>query len=452
MTRRLPPRSPTGAAIAPLGAPRRRQSGQTLVLMTLFMVAILGFLGVIIDGGYLWSQQRIVQNSTDSAAEAGAIVLAQRLSGATAPAGGWDGAVNAKVTAAANAAGLTVTAAYYTDICGIPLTPGGHAALNWWDGSYAFEHAVKVGSGFLPADTGTTPDCPSLTVGPPAGVLVMGTKTVNTFFARVLGVNSMSVSTAATAVTGWLQGICDSSNGQPCGLLPLTVPVAPLACNSNGTVGPAPAWLGTSWQSGPTYAIPLCKEANGNIGWIDWTPPSGGTSEVVDAILHPANHQFNLPTWQFVSQTGNPNSSAVEDAINTYNGQIVLIPMFDETCSADPDFAQVATPPLYGCPAGSVGGHGQRNWYRFPAFAAFRLCGGTNVCTVSGPNGTTTYTQGAYTQANNGEMCTAQGTQEWSGGGCLVGQFVNIIRSGPVAAVGGGGSSPSKVVGVQLIK
>ena len=278
---------------------RRGQRGQTLVMMVLGLVAMLGMLGMVIDGGYLWAQQRITQNSTDAAAEAGAVVLAQKLAGSAEPAGGWDAQVEAKVTAAATASGLTITGAYYTDICGIPLTPSGHAALNA-DGTYNLAKADKVGSGELPADAGTTPNCPSLTVGPPAGVMVKGHKTISTFFAKVVGVNSMSVSTDGTAVSGWLQGLCDSSNGSACALLPIAIPV-----NADQLRGQRrrvalrhrPGW-GIAWENGPTYAIPLCKERQ----WqrrLDRLDAARRRDLRADQ-LHPPPQQpaDNLPSWK----------------------------------------------------------------------------------------------------------------------------------------------------------
>jgi hypothetical protein len=417
---------------------RGNERGQSLVLAVLSFTVMVALLGVVIDGGYLYAQQRMVQNSGDSAAEAGAIVLASRLGGAPAPSGGWDAQVNSKVMAAAAANALSVTAAYYTDWCGIPLKPDGTAALTV-DGSFDLATAARVGGGGLPTEHGTPPDCPSYSVGPVSGVLVIGHRTIDTFFARVVGVNTMAVTTTSTARAGWLSGICDSSDGESCALLPLAIPVSPISCLNNGDV----SGLGGAWNSGVTYVIPLCKNGPGNVGWLDWTPPGGGTSELIDSILHPNNPAITLPMWMDAPETGNTNSQGVVDAINTYVGQVVLVPMFDVTCPDTPDQSQVAVPSNFGCP--DLGGNGQNQWYRFPAFAAFRLCGGSLACSING----TAITEGAY---KGGSVCNLQGTNQWSGAGCLAGQFVNIIRSGPVSFTGSGGTGPSRATGIQLIK
>jgi hypothetical protein len=121
-------------------------------------------------------QQRVAQTGADSTAESGAIVLASRLAGAATPALGWDGEVANKIAQSAAANNTSIQAAYYTDICGIPLRNNGNAALNA-DGTENLSVAQQVGSG-LPGGNATTPDCPSLTVGPVAGVLVIGQKNV----------------------------------------------------------------------------------------------------------------------------------------------------------------------------------------------------------------------------------------------------------------------------------
>jgi len=55
----------------------RHQAGQVLVLLALGIVAMLAMVGLIVDGGNAFAQQRNTQNGADSAADAGALALAQ---------------------------------------------------------------------------------------------------------------------------------------------------------------------------------------------------------------------------------------------------------------------------------------------------------------------------------------------------------------------------------------
>jgi Flp pilus assembly protein TadG len=79
---------------------RTSQSGQTLVLITVFMLALLGMCALAIDVGAWYQQKRVVQNAADAGALAGA---------ATLPAG-WSSATSAAAAELdANIAGATVT-------------------------------------------------------------------------------------------------------------------------------------------------------------------------------------------------------------------------------------------------------------------------------------------------------------------------------------------------------
>ncbi len=102
-----------------------RESGQALALMVIALLALIAMTGLIVDGGNAWAQQRLTQNGTDSAAEAGAIVLVQYLSGTTTPAGGWDAEVAAEANASAAANTVTLDEAWYTNVTGDLLTAGG---------------------------------------------------------------------------------------------------------------------------------------------------------------------------------------------------------------------------------------------------------------------------------------------------------------------------------------
>lgn len=393
---------------------RRRDAGQALVIMVISMLAVIAGLGLIIDGGNAWAQQRITQAGNDASAEAGAMVLAQNLAGTATPGAGWDGAVAAAVNDGAAKNGVTVEVAYYTDICGTLLRTDGTKASGT-------ANAAVVGGGVLPTNNNTNPDCPAGTVGPVAGVQVMAARPFNTFISGVVGISTFTAKTTATAVSGLLQGTCAAAGG--CIVLPLTVPVTVVTCAGNGEAENT----ATPWPKDTRIVVPLCKNNPGNVGWLDWTPKGGGAKELEESILTPNNPPMDLPSWNYVTQTGNPNSKMIEDALNTYMGQVVLFPLFDLTCAEDPDLTQTKVAPDYGCD--DIGGNGSNQWYRFPAFAAFEL-------------------EEAFVNGNNKPECdTGNGATS-----CLIGKFVDFITVGTVGPGIGGGTTDGAVIGTQLIR
>lgn len=393
---------------------RSGERGQALVVLVISLLAIVAGLGLIIDGGNAWAQQRITQAGNDAAAEAGAVVLARNLAGANTPALGWDAEVDAAVTGSATTNGIDIDQAYYTDICGTLLRTDGTKATSPAE-------AALVGGGVLPTNNNTNPDCPTATVGPVAGVLVNASREFGTLVSRAIGFTSFTASTTATAVSGLLQGSCAAESG--CIVLPVTVPVTVVTCDHTGEAEPT----STVWPKNTRIVVPLCKNNPGNVGWLDWDPKGGGIDELEQSILQPDNPPIDLPSWQYVTATGDVNAAKIEDALNTYMGQIVLFPLFDLTCAEDPDFAQTSVGPNYGC--GDIGGSGQNQWYRFPAFAAFEL-------------------EQAYVNGNNRPDCdTGNGATS-----CLIGQFVDFITTGTVGPGIGGGTTEGAVIGTQLIR
>jgi hypothetical protein len=434
----------------------RRQSGQAIVVMIGVILASIALVATIVDGGNVLAQQRIAQNGVDATAEAGAVILAERLAGAAAPSGGWDLNIAARLAQTAAANNVDVEAAYYTDICGIPLKADGSGAIHL-DRREDLATALQVGNGshVLPGGTATAPDCPNRLVGPVAGVLVIGRKDVAAYVAGAIGISSFRVSTRATAVAGYLQGYCDSTEGRHCAVLPVAIPVDVVACDGSGDVVPG----SNPWTCGTVVTVPLCKANPGNVGWLDWSPPSGGAAELVCSIINTDNPAITLPTWLSVPSTGNVNGGGgctddetsinyvgVEEAIRKYNGQVILIPQFDLSCRVgasdpDPDTSQpaVVTAPNYGCPNPVGGGSGQNIWYRMPSFAFFQLCSPL----LAGCDGR----EGVYMQGTNAAECdTGNG-----GTSCLVGKFMHVMATGTVGA-GVGSGTGNKAVGVQLIK
>ena len=433
---------------------REQMRGQAMIMMVGGMIAVIAAVALVIDGGNALAHQRISQNGADAAAEAGAVIMAERFAGATEPGGGWDAAVGDAISASAAANGIVVTTtdaggaqvmdAYYTDICGIPLKADGTAAVNA-DRTYDFSSAERVGAG-LPLVSTSTPDCPSLTVGPAAGVLVKAHNDVGTYLAKVVGMPTITVRTQATAAAGYLQESCAAPAGEACSLLPIAIPVDIISCTSHNDVVDSH----TPWPvDGHTVSVvPLCSNGPGNVGWLDWTPPSGGTSELVDIINHPNNPAIPLPSWQYVTAAGNPNASAVENALRQYDGMIVLVPQFDLTCnpangvSPDSTVPAINTKDNYGCPPGALGGNGQNQWYRMPSFAHLQLCISSDPdCAAAG------FDHGAYINGNNSAKCAAGGSTS-----CLVGKFESIISTGTIGSGVGGGQGYAKAIGVQLIK
>ena len=387
----------------------RHQSGQILVVMVVGLVAMFAMVGLVVDGGFAFAQQRATQNGTDAAADAGAVTLAGGVGG-TMP---LDSAVLAAVNGAVANNGLASAIAYYTDVKGQLLTAAGTPTT-------VPALAVQVGQ----APLGTVPPCldaASCVNGYASGVQVAGRKTTETFVARVIGIDSFGIGATATAVSGYLTGNCDAQAG--CNVLPVTFPVTIVTCD--GQNNPVPAVPPVPYVVGSHYSIPLCKNGPGNVGWLDWSPPAGGTLELVNAILNPTNPAIPVPSWQSITATGNINAKTVEDAINTYAGKVVLIPQFDATCDTQPSGSAVGN-----CPPADVGGHGTNQWYHLPQFAALLL---------DSPKAA--YITGANPQCDTGNGATS----------CIKGKFVRFITGGVVGPGAGTGSNTS-VVGVQLIK
>src|SRR5262249_33279845 len=146
---------------------RGRERGQIIVLFALGLVAFIGGVALVVDAGNAYAQQRGVQNGADAAANAGAVVLAQRLGGATKT----DADVAAAVSFSATQNNVG-EAAYYVNVSGQPIDSTGAAVTA--------ANAMAVGN--------------ALGVIPPnaQGVHVGGTRTFGTTFARVIGISSFT--------------------------------------------------------------------------------------------------------------------------------------------------------------------------------------------------------------------------------------------------------------------
>jgi hypothetical protein len=341
--------------------PAASERGQVLVIVGVGLLAMVAMVGLVIDVGHAWGQQRDSQNASDAASEAGAVLMAENLPflAADPPQAvpNQNSEVAAAVQAAVDANNVDIEEVWYTDFDGDRV--GG---------------SPLIGVGALPGSANPPTDAD--------GVEVTSFKTFDTFLAGIFGMQDWTTVTRATAVAGYPNAISQN-------VLPVTFPLTITTCTSNNKVLEDPNAL--QWTPDTTYTVPLCSGDPGNVGWLDWDPhppdtsacnQGNGTNELECAIITPDNPEISTPDWYFVSSTGNISAQKIEDALNTYantpDDQIVIIPIFDATCDTDP-----GTAGRDDCTTGE--GHGSNQYYHLAGWAGFdiewvELNGGPSVC------------------------------------------------------------------------
>ena len=220
---------------------RSRSRGQAIVIFAGGLVAIILGVGLIIDVGFAWAQQRNAQNGADASARAGAVVLGKhQAEGAASTNTGFDVWNAIQSTATTNAVTVGPVDAHYTD----------------WQGNPLSGDPPVVAGGSIPASA--------------AGVRVTATRIQGTFLVRVVGLTEWTIRQDATAVAGPSSGCLDTLEG--CDLLPITFPVTVFACTNNRQ-DPADRST-TEWATGQAIVLPICGGNPGSVGWLDWTPPA----------------------------------------------------------------------------------------------------------------------------------------------------------------------------------
>jgi hypothetical protein len=381
---------------------RRSRNGQALVVLALSMTVILGATAMVIDGGNAMVQQRGTQNATDSAAFAGAVVIAEKMGGATR----MDSDVVAAMEGAFENNASEMGTAQYIEFDG--------------------DVAGTVGrGGSIPQDA--------------AGIRALGSRTFDTFLASIMGESTWTAGAGATAIAGSLRSVCAAADG--CGVMPVAFSIPITSCDGTGR----PLRVGIDWSlvsvataqadtDGEYQSIvPLCKNGPGGVGWLDLG--CGGTLR--DQIEQPCNDAIDIPVW-IQSTTGDVNS--VEDALNAYAGAQILVPMFDSTCRDVPST---------GLPADCTDpGSGSNLWYHIPRFTRFLL---DEVHVQGGNNPECNSEPGGPPVGGNGSI------------GCVKGWFVRYIMQGRVNTFNSytseddddddvGDCLEEPILGVQLIR
>jgi len=384
----------------PHSEPRDRgQRGQIIVIAALAMIAIIGGVSLILEGGNAYAHQRVVQNAADSVANAGAATIGQRLGGG----GQVDADVLSAMTAMATANKLDSFTGYYTDVKGNMLTPLGVITTDR-------ATAERVG----PADGGDT-TIPPLT----QGVTVGGSQTFPTTFARAIGLSQFTASADATARAGPLTG----------GLfMPVVFPVSLANCDGSGNVvvvdepwrmsNPDPT-NNEAHPIGQEYIVPLCKTGGGSFAVLDLDP----TKTCEEEVTSPSAIQFIDFPIDVASDNGNDCAKKINDAVtaNTMHGDVVLIPICDGDC---------------------VTTGGSHATYHIIRIAAFFL---DYMADKNGGNDPAC----AYTTSPSYGTSLVNVTGGNGSSSCMVGWFVRWVTSGPV---GTGTINNGEAVGVQLIR
>jgi Flp pilus assembly protein TadG len=155
----------------------RGQEGQSLPLVVMFLLVLMGALALVLDGGNGYFQRRHAQNAADAAALAAATTIIK---------GEYrDLTVQQVVTSFAQQNGAATATLEYLDVDGNVLTPS---------------------DGNVPAAT--------------ASVRVTAQRTFPTSFAAVLGMSTMTASAQSTARAEQAAAVTEDT-----GLAPLTVPI-----------------------------------------------------------------------------------------------------------------------------------------------------------------------------------------------------------------------------------
>lgn len=372
------------------------EAGQAIVVLALSMAVILAAAAVVIDGGNGMAQQRGTQNATDAAALAGTLVVAEKLGGTSRT----DSDVVAAMTSAFGNNSSTMGTSYYI----------------------SFNRSVigtVGGGGAIPSNA--------------SGIQATGSRTFPTFLAAIAGQSTWTAGANATALAGSLRSVCSAEDG--CAVMPVTFSIPITSCDGTGR----PMRLGVDWPL-VSYAtakadtagnymsiVPLCKNGPGGVGWLDMD--CGGT--LSQQITNPCNGAMDIPVWLHTS-SGNPNN--VESEVNSYKGEVILVPMFDATCRDVPSS---------GLPADCTDpGDGLNLWYHIPRFAMFLL-------------------DEAYIQGDNSAACSSAPGQPSGGGNgstsCFKGWFTRYIMQGRVGEFNGCPAndpdcSEEAILGIQLIQ
>lgn len=274
---------------------RRHQKGVAAIIVGLCIVVLIGFLGLVADLGHMF----ITKTELSDAADACSLAAAAELKG------------DIDSLNRAESAGVTVGQRNNVDFQNVGVSITLNQDITFSDhlnGTYYTKNAVAVAN--IPNMKYAKCTLPRTGIMP--------------WFMQVMGAGAQSVTSHAVAALSPSQTNC----AIPVGLCTQTPPAS---CSD----GSAPdsygfcigQWYGSRFTAGGGFT--------GNFNLIDYTPPSGGASELSDQMTGAG--QCNLNITNSVGQTGIQQSVA-----NAWNTRFGLYQGSYSVNNAPPDFTGYA--------------------------------------------------------------------------------------------------------------
>lgn len=287
---------------------RSTERGQSLVIVTIGLLAFLAFMALAIDGGYTWSQRRSAQSAADAGALAGTreLCISGDATAAQTAANDYaitrNGATSTAVNVSVASATVEVTAnitfkTFFAHLLGRPeITAQAVAKAGCF--------LPGTAEGVLPIGWSCRPPLPNLSTNEDCQ---QQTITEDEFRARA----------PWTTYQPELYLVMDNFNFED----DLDCESGVIECDLNG--------------DGEIDVL-----GSGDRSWLDLDGGGGGSDELRDWIVSGFAPELSIHTW-VPGQTGTANN--VFQAAATRVGDIVVLPVFDMYCIGDMTGTDCAT-------------------------------------------------------------------------------------------------------------
>ncbi len=319
----------------------RSEHGQSLVIVTLLLLALVGMLALAFDGGNGFFQRRIAQNASDAGALAGARELCvsglpdEAVASALNYAVDRNGALEANATVEYN---LITVNSFIT----FPTTFG-----NALGRSELVASATAVAGCFLPRSA-TGPLPVAWSCRPPEGGVITDTCAIQYGEDhRYYVMDSRNVGDDVLCAD-------PPNSGLPSGALD---------CDYD--------------DDGVDDAY-----AGGDRSWLDLNGGGGGASELRNWVLGEDDEEVTVYThWWLEGQPGNDNAVYFAAEERRRNDPRVIVPIFDKYCEGEPETFCGVAPDIYDDEDVTIYGSGISSlYYHIIGFAIFNI-----TCVHSGP-------------------------------------------------------------------